>query len=1039
MNPSGFCRQLIRASRGRGPVLAGALFLSTAAPAAAQQLGYRIAANSVIVDQPSHWKRWTVPTHAMDITDEGVAPHFSRGRFNIMDDVNTYRRRLIPGSAAVVDLSERTKGRAAVLNTDSTETLDVKGNVIRINDKPAYTYYATIGISRVGSNPESASNVLDGDPTTYWEPEFDDPPEQWWIEIDLGRIVPVDELVLHFADEEVGDPFLQFRALISPYQQVIQGFADEIPFVPVGGTKGPNRDQRTFRFALEQFRADPVWRGKLVETIRIVVTDSDRGRGHLLAAKEEYDAQSTDDKGDIVYHIRNQQGFEEPVSAQDYEALPADRQGRIDYYRRERPRLAEVEAWGWGDNLSPNLLESGGSAGFFGKQDAFSPAPAFDGDYTSNFIHLVWSPVVERGVMIVDMGATFWLDATRISSTPPRLLIDGYIVRASDGSLDASGQLKLRTISPTAREDNLVDQYQHIMDVYEDPPQVRYLEWKIVSEDPGRRGGYTAGPNVAEYMLFSSGYPADAQMTSGLIELPNAQSFGGIRWDAEIPPGTQVEIRTRTGDVLQKQIRYFDRGGTQVEGSVWKNLFGSFKGPVDTSFVPASGWSSWSRAYRQSGDRVTSPGLRDYLQVQVRMTTTDRNVAPSLRSLQIELLQPVAEKILAEVTPATVPSAGVMDTFEVFVSPRFVESPLASRSVGFDELRAVVSAGDEMELIGLDIGVDPVTGEAQQAFASTDEAGVYATATGERLSVLRDSGDTLWVRTPRSVNILPAGEVGRIYNRITAQGDEVPVTQDDIPISGASYGVLPSEQQGQILYFRRITSGDEEELVKIDARSWRDLPAEEQGPVRYFRVLTGDGAPYPFDADGDSLDAADYLSLPSTSRGRVVGKGPLMRLRFRSPVFVNGTTLEMAVRSTNGGTNANAPWQSVEPGDALDTLESNTLSIGVPLESQALSDVDLAPNPFTPNGDGVNDAMEIRFSVLRLSQPRSAMVRIYTLGGRRVWQIEGLVESGRHVLRWDGLDDAGNLVPPGLYICQLNLRLDSDGGVTRSRTVAVVY
>ncbi|MDP7281750.1 MAG: chitobiase/beta-hexosaminidase C-terminal domain-containing protein, partial [Candidatus Poribacteria bacterium] len=48
---------------------------------------------------------------------------------------------------------------------------------------------------------------------------------------------------------------------------------------------------------------------------------------------------------------------------EDFDSLPTERQGRKDYYIRERPRLSEIEVWGWGDNLSPGLVESGGSIG----------------------------------------------------------------------------------------------------------------------------------------------------------------------------------------------------------------------------------------------------------------------------------------------------------------------------------------------------------------------------------------------------------------------------------------------------------------------------------------------------------------------------------------------------------------------------------------------------------------------------------------------------------------------------------------------------
>ena len=52
-----------------------------------------------------------------------------------------------------------------------------------------------------------------------------------------------------------------------------------------------------------------------------------------------------------------------------------------------------------------------------------------------------------------------------------------------------------------------------------------------------------------------------------------------------------------------------------------------------------------------------------------------------------------------------------------------------------------------------------------------------------------------------------------------------------------------------------------------------------------------------------------------------------------------------------------------------------------------------------------------------------------------------MVAGGAQQIRWNGTDTAGRTVPPGLYICQIDLSADSDEavGTTLSRVVAVVY
>ena len=992
-------------------------------PAEAQKRGYRIAGNQIIVNSPAHWERWSMPSHAVDILPSGgVHPHFSRSRFNILDDLETYARRLPE--------LKRKKGQTVILNIDSTETLDVFGNIIRDRKKnPLYSYLSRIGISRVGSNPEAAANILDGDPNTFWEPDFNDPIEDWWVEVDLGRSLPVDELVLNFVDESLGNPFRQFRIMSAPFQKILNHEANKISFRRKGGTKGSNQDQRVFSFKMNQFKADPNWIGETVQVIRIIVTDSKFGRSKLIS-EEEWSALNPADRGDVIYFIKNQQGLEELVEKSVYDGLSPERQGKIEHYIRERPRLADIQVWGFGDNLSPELAAGGGSAAFYGRNDSFSPAPAFDGDGGTNFIHLVWSSTVDRGVLVVDMGATFWLDTFRMSSSLPRLQIDGYVLRGSDGSRDFSGRIKWQRISPRTREHNLEDLFEHMMDVYQPSPKVRFLEITIVSDDPRRRGGYAAGPNVSEYQLFSSGYPAAVELVSDLIELPGPRNFGGITWESETPPGTTLEVRTRTGDMLAKKIGYYDKGGTEITADAWKNLIGSFKGPADTTFIPTRGWSPWSRAYQNSGDPVTSPGLRRFMQIQVKMITTDPNAAAAIQSIGIEMAVPPARLILAEMWPIDIPTPGIVDTFEVFIQPRFIESPSASRSTGFDEILLTMPASQSMELLEVGLDTDPQTDGEEQIFLPIEE-GHFVAENGEALQFLGPTtgSDSIWVQLPTPLHSL--SDSPKIYNKITTEGDQVPVTGDGLLLLGKSYDLLDDEEKGDILYF-------DAEGNSIDQAAYLALKEEERGSLRFFRLLNGDGAQFPFDEVGDSLDFAAYNGLSRREKGNIIGRGPLVRLRYRAPVFLNGTTLRLAARSTSSG--SDAPWQSIAAGDATPLVESNSLTINVPLESKPIDKFSLDPNPFTPNGDGINDEIVIRFSIFKITASRQVRVKIFTLDGRSVWETVQILDSGHVSIRWSGEDSNGQKVAPGLYLCQLELDADNQEGESRqTRLLSVAY
>ena len=79
------------------------------------------------------------------------------------------------------------------------------------------------GIKNAGSNVDQAAGIIDRGSNrleTFWEPDLDRPASEWWIEIDLGRLVSAEKVVLRFVDEELGDPFRQFR--VTSFQRRIR-------------------------------------------------------------------------------------------------------------------------------------------------------------------------------------------------------------------------------------------------------------------------------------------------------------------------------------------------------------------------------------------------------------------------------------------------------------------------------------------------------------------------------------------------------------------------------------------------------------------------------------------------------------------------------------------------------------------------------------------------------------------------------------------------------------------------------------------------
>ena len=133
-------------------------------------------------------------------------------------------------------------------------------------------------------------------------------------------------------------------------------------------------------------------------------------------------------------------------------------------------------------------------------------------------------------------------------------------------------------------------------------------------------------------------------------------------------------------------------------------------------------------------------------------------------------------------------------------------------------------------------------------------------------------------------------------------------------------------------------------------------------------------------------------------------------------------------------------WQPVQPGDATALRDGNTLSVqALALGSRVLGALDLAGGVFTPNGDGVNDRLDIAYDLLKLVAPTPVVVQVRDVAGGLVREVyHGLDAAGRHRRRWDGLDGHGQRVAPGVYICRVEVATE-EGRRQRTGVIAVTY
>ncbi len=133
------------------------------------------------------------------------------------------------------------------------------------------------------------------------------------------------------------------------------------------------------------------------------------------------------------------------------------------------------------------------------------------------------------------------------------------------------------------------------------------------------------------------------------------------------------------------------------------------------------------------------------------------------------------------------------------------------------------------------------------------------------------------------------------------------------------------------------------------------------------------------------------------------------------------------------------PHQLVDAGNVTDALPGKTLSVTTALEGPMIVAVAAVPNPFTPNGDGNNDVVLISYHLLKLTGSAPVSLDMYDLSGALVKKVyRGNDPSRRAVQIWDGTDEDGERVSPGVYFYRLSVRTD-EKEENRVGTVTVVY
>ena len=823
-------------------LLIAGLLLSVAI---AQAQGYRLEKDRVVIEG-ADWQEWSVTSGTVQVSAAGVQPRFIRDQTNA-----------------------------------ALEAPEFGG-----------------GIWNAGTRLEPASRIIDGQEDTFWEPDPAAPLDDWWVEIDLGHLVWTRQVVVKFVAEDGANPALQFKLRTSKgpatvFQRTV------LDYKVAGRSQETHRAPDLFVFDLKPSEiADPGFPGDPIRFLQILFTARDDGQTEEVS-EAHWHALPVEERGAILYVRRQASGDLQPVDRAAYEAIddPA-RKGPIRYYRRYRVRLTEVEVWSMGDNLSLGVLDRGGEITASG--DSHEDANLVDGDYTTfGFIRTAIRPSEEMPSLdrslFFDLGAVYWVNRVLMLFEIANGGLSNYILALSDGRRQADGNLIYTRVAARG-QGGVQDENPNRFILFQSNPfpltRAQYLkvDYQMRIETAQM---VSMGTRLRELELYGTGFLPQVTLTSGLIELGAApRVLSTLDWDAQVPPGTKLQLRTRTGDQLVPQVHYFNSSGGEVTRERYYHLVSFQRGDSLITFMPGEDWSLWSHEYPFSGAEITSPSPRRYAMVQATLRSDDPNQAVLLRRLSLHLKTILATQVVGEILPRVVPHIGQAQPLTLFLRPDFQVG-----HAGFDQVLVEIPPSARVEL------VEVVVGKDEDVAAGGGR--VYQAA---ELRHVPTGPDSLWVRHPEPITP-PAQEVVALR------------------LSGVFY--LASN-------------------------------------AFVVRVGLGDGA--------------EHI------------------------------------------------WQLVDAGDATAQGRGRHLKVFTPLDRDFLGAVVVNPNPFTPNGDGINDAVEFTVPVFKVLGPKVLYLEVYRLDGRRVQRVEQAVgqAAGPHRLVWDGRDRNGRLAPPGLYLCRVGLDIDAE-------------
>ena len=443
------------------------------------------------------------------------------------------------------------------------------------------------------------------------------------------------------SEEDLGDVPKLFVVEVSMGKQAGDSSSKNFTYHIVGRTSAAG-DQRRFVFPLEPLdKADfdldgvPDIPGTFVHFVRLSIFDSDFDQKEFLGEGEEgrttYQSLAPERQGQRIFQRLTAGGFTKRINDLEtegggvipaesiYEDLPVDEQGPVRYFKRELPRVAEIQVWGPGPNLAYRPADRAGG----GYEDGGRGTPEFsmDGVYMTRWLGNAWDNKYSTGgggqdaliccTMWMDLGAVFWIDrivlgavTTRDNSSEGALFglhmlgSDGTALRALDmQTFEDFTQLEFglswTDLVSEIHKNNWSNRNRIQQETFE-PRRLRFFQMR--NDDPTGRvsGAYSAQGHFNEVQMYGEGYPAEVSFSSPpIVLLPGVSEedaltvkqrsvLSQIHWEGEAVvrrldpftggnieeaepleahPEVELQIQTRTSDTIDSLFTYFEVSG----------------------------------------------------------------------------------------------------------------------------------------------------------------------------------------------------------------------------------------------------------------------------------------------------------------------------------------------------------------------------------------------------------------------------------------------------------------------------------------------